>query len=232
MNSIHEVVLKNRLEQFKKRQREEAAKQQQELGNKIVAQGEAATFGGDMHADGGEGEEYEDDADDEDDFIEDYSRSMSPGPVELKTLAQEDRRLPVISEAAFKRDVVCHSSFPILYADDQFKARRAVAASSFVPRHQAEADFSRGVTNQTVSRPSAGDLEAEAIYRAEAEQEKKDLGADESEEEFGDLDEGLDLAPAATNYDWSDRYRPRKPRFFNRVQTGFEWNQYNQTHYE
>jgi hypothetical protein len=75
-------------------------------------------------------------------------------------------------------------------------------------------------------------MEAEAYYRAEAEQEKKDLGADESEEEFGDLDEGLDLAPAASNYDWSDRYRPRKPRFFNRVQTGFEWNQYNQTHYE
>ena len=107
-----------------------------------------------------------------------------------------------------------------------------MAESSFVPRHQADEDFSKIVTNQTVSRPSAADLEAEAIYRAEAEQEKKDLGADESEEEFGDLDEGLDLAPAASNYDWSDRYRPRKPRFFNRVQTGFEWNQYNQTHYE
>ncbi|CAH1797477.1 unnamed protein product, partial [Owenia fusiformis] len=31
---------------------------------------------------------------------------------------------------------------------------------------------------------------------------------------------------------WSDRYRPRKPRFFNRVHTGFEWNKYNQTHYD
>lgn len=109
MNSIHEVVLKNRLEQFKKRQREEAAKQQQELENKIIAQGEAATFGGDMHADGGNGEEYEDDADDEDDFIEDYSRSMSPGPLELKTLGQEDRRLPVVSEQDFKRAIVCLS---------------------------------------------------------------------------------------------------------------------------
>jgi len=61
-----------------------------------------------MHADGGDGEEYEDDADDEDDFIEDYSRSMSPGPVDLRTLAQEDRRIPVISEAEFKRAIVCH----------------------------------------------------------------------------------------------------------------------------
>merc|ERR1719153_1846894 len=31
-------------------------------------------------------------------------------------------------------------------------------------------------------------------------------------------------------YDWSDKYRPRKPRYFNRVHTGFEWNKYNQTH--
>lgn len=104
-----------------------------------------------------------------------------------------------------------------------------------MPRHDPHEDLeagSRGITNQSVSRPSAADLEAEAYYREEAEREKRDLGSDESEEEFGDLDEGLDIAPAATNYDWSDRYRPRKPRFFNRVQTGFEWNQYNQTHYE
>lgn len=33
-------------------------------------------------------------------------------------------------------------------------------------------------------------------------------------------------------YLWSDKYRPRKPRYFNRVHTGFEWNKYNQTHYD
>lgn len=31
---------------------------------------------------------------------------------------------------------------------------------------------------------------------------------------------------------WSGKYRPRKPRYFNRVQTGYEWNKYNQTHYD
>ncbi|XP_047997249.1 cactin [Leguminivora glycinivorella] len=31
---------------------------------------------------------------------------------------------------------------------------------------------------------------------------------------------------------WPDKYRPRKPRYFNRVHTGFEWNKYNQTHYD
>jgi hypothetical protein len=31
------------------------------------------------------------------------------------------------------------------------------------------------------------------------------------------------------NFLWSDKYRPRKPRYFNRVHTGFDWNKYNQT---
>ena len=34
------------------------------------------------------------------------------------------------------------------------------------------------------------------------------------------------------SYEWSDKHRPRKPRYFNRVHTGFEWNKYNQTHYD
>lgn len=29
-----------------------------------------------------------------------------------------------------------------------------------------------------------------------------------------------------------DKYRPRKPKYFNRVQMGYEWNKYNQTHYD
>ncbi|PIA19310.1 hypothetical protein COEREDRAFT_69021 [Coemansia reversa NRRL 1564] len=33
-------------------------------------------------------------------------------------------------------------------------------------------------------------------------------------------------------YAWQDKHRPRKPRYFNRVHTGYEWNKYNQTHYD
>jgi hypothetical protein len=29
-----------------------------------------------------------------------------------------------------------------------------------------------------------------------------------------------------------DKYRPRKPRFFNRVKSGYDWNRYNQAHYD
>lgn len=31
---------------------------------------------------------------------------------------------------------------------------------------------------------------------------------------------------------WKADYRPRKPKFFNRVVMGYEWNKYNQTHYD
>lgn len=33
-------------------------------------------------------------------------------------------------------------------------------------------------------------------------------------------------------YSWKDKYLPRKPRYFNRVHTGFDWNKYNTTHYD
>ncbi|KAK4446398.1 mid region of cactin-domain-containing protein [Podospora aff. communis PSN243] len=38
--------------------------------------------------------------------------------------------------------------------------------------------------------------------------------------------------PSGTKPVWADKYRPRKPRYFNRVQMGYEWNKYNQTHYD
>ncbi|XP_038202796.1 cactin-like [Arvicola amphibius] len=42
----------------------------------------------------------------------------------------------------------------------------------------------------------------------------------------------VEMRLGARAYLWADKYRPRKPRFFNRVHTGFEWNKYNQTHYD
>ncbi|ENN71807.1 cactin [Dendroctonus ponderosae] len=52
-------------------------------------------------------------------------------------------------------------------------------------------------------------------------------GMDDDEAQFS-VEQALD----SQMYLWSDKYRPRKPRYFNRVHTGFEWNKYNQTHYD
>ena len=57
------------------------------------------------------------------------------------------------------------------------------------------------------------------------------------DENFGNLEEELGLTDEVAlvngqNYSWQDRYAPRKPRYFNRIRTGFDWNKYNQTHYD
>lgn len=62
----------------------------------------------------------------------------------------------------------------------------------------------------------------EMLLRQEARK-----GMNEDEAEFS-VETKLD----SQIYLWSDKYRPRKPRYFNRVHTGFEWNKYNQTHYD
>ena len=63
---------------------------------------------------------------------------------------------------------------------------------------------------------------ADDMYRSEA---NKDM--EEDEVIFKD-----ELTTPESTYWWHDKYRPRKPRYFNRVKTGFDWNKYNQTHYD
>jgi len=58
----------------------------------------------------------------------------------------------------------------------------------------------------------------------------------DSDDSDGDLGDEIGLtADASTEnkkYNWDDKYKPRKPRYFNRVKTGYDWNQYNKTHYD
>jgi len=51
----------------------------------------------------------------------------------------------------------------------------------------------------------------------------------DSEEQMAARDE---IALPTLTYWWQDKYRPRKPRYLNRVKTGWDWNKYNQTHYD
>ncbi|CAM1504416.1 Fc.00g020070.m01.CDS01 [Cosmosporella sp. VM-42] len=53
-------------------------------------------------------------------------------------------------------------------------------------------------------------------------------GVDENEEIFT----AEEAVANASKPQWSDKYRPRKPKYFNRVQMGYDWNKYNQTHYD
>ncbi|KAK1569847.1 mid region of cactin-domain-containing protein [Colletotrichum navitas] len=53
-------------------------------------------------------------------------------------------------------------------------------------------------------------------------------GISEDEEVFT----AEEAVPSGSKPHWADKYRPRKPKYFNRVQMGYEWNKYNQTHYD
>jgi len=33
-------------------------------------------------------------------------------------------------------------------------------------------------------------------------------------------------------YYWQEKYKPRKPHYYNRVHTGYDWNKYNRVHYD
>lgn len=59
----------------------------------------------------------------------------------------------------------------------------------------------------------------------------KAMGAmEEGDAEFGSNDEvNLDSSQV---YWWHDKYKPRKPKYLNRVHIGYKWNNYNQAYYD
>ena len=75
--------------------------------------------------------------------------------------------------------------------------------------------------------PSAGDTgdAGDTASRALAE---KMMGANDGAE----VAFAGEAALEAQAYWWHDKFRPRKPKYFNRVHTGYDWNKYNQTHYD
>ena len=55
-------------------------------------------------------------------------------------------------------------------------------------------------------------------------------GVNEDEEIFAAEEPSEPTLPTSLPA-WAATHRPRKPRHFNRVQLGYDWNKYNQTHY-
>lgn len=198
LKSLHEVVVRNRLEQLRKRQRDEALHAQEELLAGVArsaAQGlKDANYV--VPVTTAEADTQED--------MEPYDRSMSPPLIDITKLTEDERQIDIVTELDDLRALL--------------KQRRTVAASRFVPKAAQPM-----VEVEVPEIASGADLASEALYRAEAEREL------DEEEELFNLEENI---ANPTSYNWEDKYRPRKPRYFNRVHTGYEWNKYNQTHYD
>jgi len=153
-----------------------------------------------------------------------------------------------VYKARAKLSKVCEAikaaKIELLKTRDPEKAR-ALEASDGLPG--AAPNFNSGpsksATRPAVSGPSDGSSSApppgtarfastggddfsqatKALYDREVAR-----GVGEGEEIFA----GEEAVPGVTKPLWADKYRPRKPRYFNRVQMGYEWNKYNQTHYD
>ncbi|KIK08528.1 hypothetical protein K443DRAFT_562003 [Laccaria amethystina LaAM-08-1] len=198
LKALHEVVVRNRLEQLRKRQRDEAFQAQEELLAGVAKAASTRSNALDVIVNVEMSDEVVED-------IDAYDRAMSPSLLDITKLSSDDRQIDIILEEDDRRNL--------------YQQRRTVAASRFVPKAAQPA-----VTEvESEEAPSGADLASEALYRAEAEKEL------DEEEELFNLEENI-VNP--TTYNWEDKYRPRKPRYFNRVHTGYEWNKYNQTHYD
>ncbi|GAV99421.1 ny-ren-24 antigen [Lentinula edodes] len=196
LKSLHEVVVRNRLEQLRKRQRDEALLAQEEL---LAGVAKTASSGPVPIP------EPTVTLEPETALIEPYDRSMSPTLIDITKLPTEERQIDIFTVDEDRRALM--------------KLRRTVAASRFVPKlTQPEPE-----TQDEEAIASGADMASEALYRAEAEREL------DEEEELFNMEENI---ANPTSYNWEDKYRPRKPRYFNRVHTGYEWNKYNQTHYD
>ncbi|KAL6226591.1 hypothetical protein ACLB2K_000553 [Fragaria x ananassa] len=78
----------------------------------------------------------------------------------------------------------------------------------------------------TAKPPQEDDLEMKQVaMRAMGDKREGDVV-------FGS-DNEVNINPSELTYNsLNDKYRPRKPKYYNRFHTGFEWNKYNQTHYD
>lgn len=104
---------------------------------------------------------------------------------------------------------------------------RYLKLTDFEPHFEILTEEKNQKRLETMRAKVIGQEEEEQFSREEMTLRKEARkGMNEDEAEFS-VETKLD----PQIYLWSDKYRPRKPRYFNRVHTGFEWNKYNQTHY-
>lgn len=100
---------------------------------------------------------------------------------------------------------------------------RKTQPSSSTPSQSEGTDPPPGTARFAASDAQDFSQATKALYEREVAR-----GISENEEIFT----AEEAVPSATKPKWADKYRPRKPQYFNRVQMGFEWNKYNQTHYD
>lgn len=149
-----------------------------------------------------------------------YDAALDPEPA-LK-LRAEDKGLELVDTKGFIEKIA--------------EERRRVLKLGFVPLRKPAQNTSSAVAKSRLapSIAAAGLSRFASVEHEDSSEAGKVLyerevarGVEEGEEVFA-AEEDI----SAGQPKWADKYRPRKPRYFNRVQMGYEWNKYNQTHYD
>ncbi|GAA5972650.1 hypothetical protein JCM11641_002955 [Rhodosporidiobolus odoratus] len=198
LRDMHEVVLGNRLEQLRKKQRDEALRYAQEVKNAMYVP---------------PAEPIEEDEDEGEMEIEEEEEEAAKVEAEPWSEEWEPKLMSKVAEEYRTCDIVG-------FQEDKAKlysARRAIAQARFVSKPRVAGGAPAEATEEV-----GGKSKDEEIYQAAVGQ-----GFNEEEELFN-----MEAELHRSSYTWEDKYRPRKPRYFNKVHTGYEWNKYNQTHYD
>ncbi|KAM0088596.1 hypothetical protein ACP6JD_008085 [Aspergillus fumigatus] len=148
-------------------------------------------------------------------------RDLDPEP--LLQIRPEDKGLEILDEGAFlnqvarERQKILKMGFvPLRQRQTERPSAASASQSTNISAATASTRFS-SITNEDFSQAT------KALYERELAK-----GVSENEEIFT----GEESVSTGAQPQWASKYRPRKPRYFNRVQMGYEWNKYNQTHYD
>jgi hypothetical protein len=136
-------------------------------------------------------------------------RVQSNDPDPLLKLRIEDKGLEVIDEEAYLTKIM--------------DERRKVVKLGYVPSKKGSSALVGDSGARSKDVAGAGQDSTSALYERELAR-----GVNENEEVFT----SEETVVTASKAQWAGKHRPRKPRYFNRVQMGYEWNKYNQTHYD
>ncbi|KAJ5698876.1 hypothetical protein N7462_000881 [Penicillium macrosclerotiorum] len=147
---------------------------------------------------------------------------LDPDP--LLHVRPEDKGLEIMDESAFLRQVARERQKILRLGFVPLRQRATEKSTAVVANPSSTSTAAPGVPGRFSAIPNDDFSQAtKALYERELAK-----GISENEEIFTS-EEAVTTASQAL---WAGKHRPRKPRYFNRVQMGYEWNKYNQTHYD
>ena len=149
-----------------------------------------------------------------------YSREIDPEPM-LK-ISAEDKNLDVLDESTFLARLRTSRGKVEKMGYVPMRQHKQGKQMAMPPLKRPQQDLP---ANSRFAAASGEDFSqaTNALYNREVAR-----GVTDDEEVFT----GEEEVSTISKSQWASKYRPRKPRYFNRVQMGYEWNKYNQTHYD